>query len=310
MSKNTIIITSFKEPHTIGKAIQSFLDQNILQEDLKKKKKDFEIIVSAPDKETLDVASKISKKDKRVIPFQDPGKGKMFALNMLFKKLKNKSEILILSDGDVYVGENSLKFILEQFKDEKVGCVTGRPVSLDSRDNMLGYWSHLLCDAGAHKARLKRHNSGSMVECSGYYWAFRNNVVEEFPLDVPEDAIIPYYFWQKDFKVTYAQEAKVYVSYPKNLHDFIDQKKRTSKAHVQMGKYVDFSKYPKTKTFKNEFFESYRAFFYPRSLKEVYWTILLFPAKLYVWLLVYYQLRVMKKEHKDGWQVTKSTKVF
>ena len=295
----SVIITSFKEPKTIGRAIEGFL-----QQDLKRKK--FELIVSSPDRETQEVVKKYQKNNKDVKLFKDPGKGKMFALNLLFKKVKG--EILVLSDGDVHIGDNALKYILMPFKNPKVGCVTGRPVSIDSKNKMLGYWSHLLCDAGAHQARLKRAKKGQFLECSGYLWAFRNNIVKNFPLDIPEDAIIPYYFMKKGYKMAYVPKAIVYVSYPKNFRDFVDQKKRTTKAHIQLSKYINLRKYPKTKTFKNELFESYRAFFYPKTTKEIIWTFLLFPAKLYVWLLVYYQLKILKKYHKDAWHATKSTK--
>ena len=46
----SIVITSFREPKTIGKAIESYLDQAIPE--------DYEIIVAAPDKETLDVVKR------------------------------------------------------------------------------------------------------------------------------------------------------------------------------------------------------------------------------------------------------------
>ena len=294
----TIIITSFKEPKTIGRAIEGFLNQDV--------KEKYEIIVTAPDKETLDVAKAYSKKDKRVKTFQDPGKGKMLALNLLFKKIKGN--ILVLSDGDVFIKDNSLKHLIELFSDPEIGCATGRPVSIDSKNDMMGYWSHLLCDAGAHEARLKRFNKGQFLECSGYFWAFRNNIVKSFPLDIPEDAIIPFFFMKKGYKIGYAPKSIVYVSYPKNLHDFIDQKKRTTKAHEQMSKYVNLKEYPKTKTLKNEFFESYRAFLYPKNFKEVVWTFILFPIKLYIWSLSIYHVKVSKKFHKDAWKVTKSAK--
>ena len=54
----SIIITAFKEPKTIGRAIEQVLKNKI--------KDKFEIIVSAPDKETLDVARDYAKKDKRI----------------------------------------------------------------------------------------------------------------------------------------------------------------------------------------------------------------------------------------------------
>ena len=52
----SIVITSFKEPKTIGKAIESFISQKLPLE--------YELIVAAPDKETLDVARSYSKKNK------------------------------------------------------------------------------------------------------------------------------------------------------------------------------------------------------------------------------------------------------
>src|SRR3989344_7171578 len=296
----SIAITAFKEPKTIKKAIESLLDQ-----DLKEK---YEIVVSAPDEETLSVARQYANEHKNVSVFKDPGKGKMLALHMLFEKLKGN--ILVFTDGDVHVKPNSLKYLLEPFKDPKVGCVSGRPMSLNSKRTMLGYWSHLLCDAGAHGARLKRFRKGQFLECSGYLWAFRNSVVKKFPMDLPEDSTVPLLFREKGYKIAYAPKAIVYVKYPTNFHDFIDQKKRTTKAHVQTGNYVNVKKLPKTKSFKNEALESYRAFFYPRNFKEVIWTLFLFPAKLYVYLLVYYQVKVVKKYHKDGWKATKSTKTL
>src|SRR3989338_8940241 len=108
-NKISVVITSYKEPKTIGKAIEGFLKQDVKVE---------EIIVSAPDEETLDVVKKYSARNKKVKIFQDPGEGKGYALNQLLLELRGN--IIVLSDGDVYVNENSLKYLLEPFKDPKV----------------------------------------------------------------------------------------------------------------------------------------------------------------------------------------------
>src|SRR3989338_1946959 len=136
----SIIITSYKEPRTIGKAIESFLKQKIREE--------YELIVSAPDRETQEVVKRYSKKFKQVKLFKDPGKGKTLAINLLLPRLKG--EIIILTDGDVYVSSDSINKIIDAFKDKKVCCITGRPFSINPRDNLFGYWSHMLCNA-AHK---------------------------------------------------------------------------------------------------------------------------------------------------------------
>ena len=294
----SIVITSFKEPETIGKAIESFVNQKVSEK--------YELIVSAPDKETLDVAKKYQQKYRQIKLFKDPGKGKSYALNLLLPKLRG--EIIILSDGDVFVSKNSVNELLKQFKDSKVGCVTGRPVSANLRNTMFGYWSHLLCDAGAHLARLRRAKKGKFLECSGYLWAFRNGIIKTFPADVAEDTIVPILFWLKGYKIAYASKSAVYVKFPTNLHDFIEQKKRTAKGHEELSKYVDIKKIPRMKTFKNEIVEGWHALFYPKTIKEVFWTALLFPIRLYIWLLTFFHTKIKKQHYVDGWKRVESTK--
>ncbi len=297
----SIIITSFKEPNTIGKAIEAFLNQNI--------KEKYEIIVSCPDKETTSVVMDYVKKYPKIIRhFKDEGKGKMLALNMLFKKI-TKPDILILTDGDVYVSENSVSEILKAFEDPEVGCVTGHPVSLNEKNNLFGYWSHLLL-YGAHKARLKRNNQNKYFTSTGYLFAFRNRIVKEFHRDIPEDAIIPFIFMVEGYKLKYLPEAKVFVKYPDNLKDWVAQKKRVSKAYLNMEK-IEYKgkKVPKMKSFLNEAVEgTFIALTYPRNLKEIYYTLMLFPARLYMWLFTYYESKIKKKVHKDAWKQIESTK--
>ncbi len=294
----SIVITSFREPKTIGKAIESFVEQEIGVA--------YELYVAAPDEETLAIARNLQKKYAQIKIFVDPGKGKSYALNQLIPKLKG--QILIFSDGDVFVSSNSIEEILRAFKDNQVGCVTGRPISISPRNTLFGYWSHLLCDAGAHIARLNRAKKSEFLECSGYLWAFRNNILNKFPLDVAEDTIVPFLFAEKGYKIVYAPKAEVYVKYPDNLHDFIEQKKRTAKGHENIKKYVDVKKIPKTKSFKNEVLEGYRVFLYPKSVKELLWTIFLLPIRLYIWFLVWFHQYIRKNKYVDGWKRVESTK--
>ena len=289
----SIIINSFNEPKTIGKAIESFLSQNI--------KEKYELIVCAPDNETLDIARKY----KKVKIFKDPGKGKSYALNLLIPKLKGK--IIILSDGDVFVGKNSVNKILEKFKDKNIGCVSAQPVSSDSINNMFGYWGHVLCYA-AHILRKERAEQNEFLECSGYLWAFKNKIIINFPKDAAEDTIVPILFYLKGWKIAYAPEAKVYVKFPNNLHDFIEQKKRTAKGHESLYKYVNVKKFPRMKTFRNEVMDSWKIFSFPKNLKEFIYTFLLFPLRLYIWMLVFYHTKIKKQEYKDDWKRVESTK--
>src|SRR3989338_6572335 len=94
----SIIITAYGEPKSTEKAINSFLNQKIPEK--------YEIIVADPFKEVKQYITKKFKDKKQVKFFHDPGKGKSYALNLLFKIAKGS--ILILTDGDVFIDKNSV----------------------------------------------------------------------------------------------------------------------------------------------------------------------------------------------------------
>jgi len=288
-----IIITSYKEPKSTLRAVKSFLNQNI--------KGDFRIIVVDPFPEVESFIKK-NVKDKRVQFFPDPGEGKAFALNLLFQEYNSnhKEDLFILTDGDVYTSNNSILEIQKSFKDKKVGCVTGRPVSVDSRRTKYGYWSHFLF-AGIDKTRSKLSNKENFFECSGYLFAIRKGVIFDFPLETSEDSIIPYLFWKKGYKIKYVQKAEVYVKNPSNWRDWINQKGRNIKAHENLNNLE--KDLPRTKSLFNEIKEGwYFLFFYPRTLKEFWWTIELYFARLYLYFKAFSELK--NRAYSDGWRET------
>jgi len=295
----SIVITAFKEPETIGRAIAAFLKQDYL------KKNNYELIVATPDKETQDIVKTYMKKNKKVRIFQDPGKGKSYALNLLLPELKG--DVIIFSDGDVFVGKDAVGHIMKYFRHKNTGCVTARVVSVDSGKTMFGYWSHLMCWA-AHRLRARRMRKGKFLECSGYLWAFRNKVIKKFPLDVGEDTIVPIMFYLKQWGIKYAEKALVFVSYPKNLKDFLKQKTRTAGAHDNIHKYVSKRKIPRMKTFWNEVFGGLSLFMYPRNLKELAWTIWIFPFRLYIWLTLFFNSYFRGRKYSDNWKRVETTK--
>ena len=290
----SIIITSFNEPKTIGRAIETVINQNI--------KEDYELFISAPDELTLNIAKKYQLTNNKIKLFKDPGKGKSYAINLLLKKLKG--ELIILTDGDVYVSEDSINKMIDLFNDKNVGCVSGHPVSIENKKTILGYWSHMLCES-AHKLRFDRNNHNSFLECSGYFWAFRNNVINKFPVDVAEDSVVPAIFWKNGYKIKYSSESKVYVLYPDNLKDYIKQKKRTIKSHEKIHRYVKNP--PKMKTFSNELAGTLNILKYSSNFKELFYSSLAIPLRGYLWFLAYREY-FLKKEYQDAWDRIESTK--
>ena len=226
-------------------------------------------------------------------------------MNLIFKEIK--TDILILTDGDVYISRNSIEDISNLFLNPEIGCVTGRPVPLENRKTKYGYWANFLFDA-AHKIRGNAFEKNSFIECSGYLFAFRKDKIKKIPLDVAEDTVIPYILWQKGYKIGYAKEAEVYVKNSNNLSDWLKQKIRTHKSHEKLSLYVDTKTTPRIKSFKTEVRGITWLWAYPKSFNEVSWTLQLTLVRLYTWIRYFLDTKILQKKYNDGWERIKSTK--
>lgn len=298
-----IVITSFNEPKSTLKAINSILNQKI--------KEDYKIIVVDPFPEVWDFLRK-EIKSENIEFFLDPGEGKSYALNLIIEKYysKNKNNIFIFTDGDVYLGSNAIEEIKNAFEDENLGCVTGRPISIDSRDKKYGYWSHFLF-SGIDRTRKKLSDEKKFLECSGYLFAIRNGVIKGFPIETSEDSIIPYLFWKKGYKIKYLPKATVFVKNPENWRDWLTQKIRNIKAHENLVKIA--SDIPRTKSFWNEVKYGWHFFFFfPKNINEYIWTIQIYIARLYLYYKAFSEIN-KKKSYSDGWRgeaITSSTRTL
>jgi len=292
----TIVITGYKEPRTIGKAIESILKNKIPE--------DYELIVIAPDKETLSAAKKYATKNKKIKLIQDEGKGKPAALNIIFKKAKGR--IILMTDADVYISKNAILPIIRQFDDKKVGAVTGRPISLDSKKTMLGFWSHLLTDT-ADKIRKREVKKEKMIVCSGYLYAIRKGIINIIPEEaLSEDAVISHLIYDKGYKIVYSPEAEVYIKYPSNFSDWIKQKKRSAGGYNQLS-YMVMGK-ERMRSFSKESAGILEVLSYPKNFRELIYTKLLILARIYLWFLIFWDINIKKKELKKIWVRIESTK--
>lgn len=299
----SVIITSYKEPKTIGKAIES-----IGRVDFSGIPPKFEIIQISPDKATLNEGLKTAKKIgilKNFKQIKDPCKGKPYALNIAFKKAKG--DILILTDGDVSFDKNAVKEILKTFKDKNVGGATGRPISIDSKDNMMGYYGHLLSDAAHHK-RMKTLNKNLFFPLSGYIMAIRNYGLE-LPNDVlSDDAYISYFILNKGGKLVYTPKAKALVKFPQNKKDYYKQKVRSLGGHIQLEKYGIVKTKEQTRTFKDELGYFWFPFKYASNIKEYFWSISLFPTRIITWIRIFFDRKIFNKDFEKSWTRIESTK--
>tara|TARA_Y100000310_G_scaffold329947_1_gene400707 strand:+ start:35257 stop:36132 length:876 start_codon:yes stop_codon:yes gene_type:complete len=289
----SIIITAYKEEKTIGKAIEQ-ISKNNLQA--------YELLITAPDDETLNAAKKYSKKIKNLKLIKDAGDGKPAALNLAISKAKG--DILVLTDGDVYIGDNAIENLLKPFTNLKIGAVSGNPISIDSRKNMMGFWAHLLTKI-ANERRLKAVSSKKRFFCSGYLFAIRKKLFPKLPKELlSEDGFISNNVYKNKYKIAYSQNSPVYIKYPTNFSDWIKQKKRSAGGYNQIRKLTN----TEIRSFKKESSGAFDFLKYISNFRELMWLFNLFLARIYLWAVIYLDINLRKKSHKEIWVRVETTK--
>jgi cellulose synthase/poly-beta-1,6-N-acetylglucosamine synthase-like glycosyltransferase len=303
----SVIITAFREEGTVGKAIEAFLHQLPEQpaaDSLPGSPLVAELLVVCPDPGTTATVDEYAVRYPSVRHVTDPQRGKPTAVNVGLEAARG--DIVVLSDGDVVVDENALKPLLAPFRDPQVGAVSGHPVSVNPRDTTLGYWSHLLTDS-IHRMRVARSRAGRFLLCSGYLFAFRRKLVDQVPADaLAEDAVVSHRIAQQGYSIRYVPEARVYVRYPTTYSDWLRQKTRSAGGYAQA--YVRQSPVRMRSAWLELKTGTLMALQYPRSARELVWTLLLFAARLHLWLHVLVKVRLLQRPLDKLWQRVESTK--
>lgn len=291
----TVLITSYREAATIGQAMAAFLSQL---------PPDAELLVVCPDEETTAVVRQYAQHHLQIRHIQDPGAGKPAALNVGLAAAQG--DIVVFSDGDVVVADDALAALLAPFADETAGAVTGHPLSSSPRDTKLGYWSHLLIE-GAHQERLRRDEAAEFLLCSGYLFACRKSLIPPIPEEaLAEDAVISHRIAEQGWRIRYAPDSLVYVKYPATYEDWLKQKVRSAGGYAQ--DMVRISPFQMRSARLEALHGTGLALRYAQTPRELWWTLQLFAARLHLWGLVVWQVRVRKRPLSQLWQRVESTK--
>jgi cellulose synthase/poly-beta-1,6-N-acetylglucosamine synthase-like glycosyltransferase len=311
----SILITAWREEKTIAKSIEC-----IVKPEYSGLKEEYELILACPDKETHQEALKTVQKlgvGNHFRFIKDPAKGKPIALNLLMKEAKG--DIWIFTDGDVYFGENAVAELLKHFQNPNVAMVTGRPRSADSKNSMMGYFGNLLSDAAHHKRTidLTENPQGKSLKIvkrrkffpvSGYIYAMRKTDVV-YPAEcLVDDAYISYAVHNQGKKIEYEPKAEAFVKYPNNIDDYFKQKKRSTGGYMQLWEYGVVKPETKTRSFWRELEYFWFPLTYAKSLKELIWSLMLYPIRLWLWVQIYFERKILKKDFVRTWVRVESTK--
>jgi cellulose synthase/poly-beta-1,6-N-acetylglucosamine synthase-like glycosyltransferase len=298
------ILTAAREPHTVGRAVRALLDQDWGDE--------YELLVVCPDEDTIAAVRPYTRSHPQVRLLRDSGEGKPAALNLAVAEAR--APICVFTDGDVQVQPGAIPPLLAPFANPECGAVTGRPISGNPRSTMLGYWSHLLTDAGAHTVRERCSGRSLYLDCSGYLFAVRRELLPLLPDDtLADDAYISQWVWAQGRHLAYAPDARVTVRYPTSYCDWILQKRRSAAGASVAAATTRFhasGRLPRPmRSLPREASLGLGAMMrYPRSPREYWWMACLLAARVHLWALVWIELHVRRRRHTDVWRRVESTK--
>ena len=286
------ILTAAREPDTIGAALRGLIDQEWPEP--------YELLVVCPDDATAAVVRSFACTNPSIRLLRDRGEGKPAALNLAIGEARGA--ICLFTDGDVVVEHGAVAALIEPFADPRCGAVSGRPMSANSPSTMLGYWSHLLTDAGAHAVRARRSAEGGYFDCSGYLFAARRKLLPEVPPDtLADDAHISQRVYEKGYQLVYAPAARVTVRYPTTYSDWILQKRRSTAGAALAARPM--------RSLRREASLGIRPMLrYPRTPQQYWWMLCLLAARVHLWTLVWIELHVRRRAHTEVWRRVESTK--
>lgn len=163
---------------------------------------------------------------------EDARGGKIGAMNRGMKFVK--SPIVIFSDGNTTLGEDSVREIVNLFKDPKVGCVSGekRIVNKDA-DAAAGagegiYWKY--------ESTLKKWDAElySVVGAAGELFAIRTDLWQEVEKDtLLDDFIISLRVAMSGYTIQYNPEAYAIETASANVKEELKRKIRISAGGIQ-----------------------------------------------------------------------------
>jgi cellulose synthase/poly-beta-1,6-N-acetylglucosamine synthase-like glycosyltransferase len=143
--------------------------------------------------------------------------------------------------------------------------------------------------------------------CSGYLYAIRAGLIDTIPEDaLAEDAVISHRIAEWGHVIRYAPDATVLVRYPTTYRDWLRQKVRSAGGYAQP--FIAHSPL-RMRSFRDEAASGlWRALRYARNLREFFWTLLLIGARLHLWLLILWLVRLRRRPLGELWQRVESTK--
>jgi poly-beta-1,6-N-acetyl-D-glucosamine synthase len=142
-----------------------------------------------------------------IVKMFDSRRGKASVINDLVESAHN--EIIVFTDANTIFDQNSLKRLIKQFGDQKVGGVCGRLILIEPKAKMTEsieekkYWEY--------ETFIKKYEGkcGVLIGANGGIFAIRRNLFRQLPTEKPitDDIFITLMIHRQNYKFSYEYDS-------------------------------------------------------------------------------------------------------
>lgn len=194
----TVLIPAYNEVEVIGDTVANKLAQDYPQDKLQ-----ILVISDGSDDGTDDVVKSFADRGVELLR-RGPREGKAAALNEAVTKARG--EFVVFSDANSIFGPDTIRRLIENFADPRIGYVTGNLSFVTRAGSVSG---------GGNNAYMKYENlvrsietrAGSIIGVNGGCDAIRRNLYVDIPRQLITDFILPLHVISTGHRVVYDERA-------------------------------------------------------------------------------------------------------
>ena len=190
------------------------------------------VVCSGCTDQTVELAREYAEKDHRVRVFvENERKGKASAVNRILENATGASIVFI--SADTFPDKGSFARLVSRLSVSNVGIVSGNPVPIESSDSIFSRLVHVLWLYHDHV--FKELNDSGLARHASEMFCIRKGIVDKIPSEtVNDDAYLALIARKKGWLVKYEPKARVTISGPKTLLDYLRQRRRIIFGHYQI----------------------------------------------------------------------------
>lgn len=180
------------------------------------------VVVDSSSDGTPEILESYSKKYPMIRIIRDEERrGLATALNQAFRACKG--EIVVKSDSDLTLAEDTIAKVVSHFSDPRVGAVTGRVnIANASAENEVRY-------RGLHEAIQLAESELDSVFMAHTFSAYRRRLMKEYKeQEYGDETIQTLHIRKQGYKVVFDPDVKFYEDYPEDGKERLRQKIRRS----------------------------------------------------------------------------------